>query len=85
MINNIDDWESVSGLAAALSLEGRGFARNENFKDAEKQLRRAIAIDTYCINAYQWLEYVLDAQGRFDESCWVRELQRRAMLEMMME
>ena len=82
MIDNLDGWESVSGLALALSLEARKFALEENFEDAEKQLRRAIAFDTYCILAYEWLEYVLDAQERFDEACELRELKRRAALEL---
>ncbi len=82
MIDNFDGWESVDSLALALSLEGRRFANAENFEEAERQLRRAIAFDTYCFTAYEWLEYVLDAQERFDESCKVRELKRRSLLEM---
>ena len=84
MINTLDGWESINGLAFALSLEGRRFVREGNFHDAEKQLRRAIAIDTYCLDAYEWLEYVLDAQERFDESCLIHELRRRAILEIML-
>ena len=82
MINSLDGWESVTGLALALSLEARMFASEGNFEDAERQLRRAIAFDTYCLLAYEWLEYVLDAQERFDEACEVRELRRRAALEL---
>ena len=85
MIDSLDGWESVSGLALALSLEGRNFAREGNFEDAEKQLRRAIAFDTYCLVAYKWLEYVLDAQGRFDEACELRTLRRRSVLELTLE
>jgi hypothetical protein len=82
MIDSLEGWESVSGLALALCLEGRRFAFDGNFEDAEKQLRRAIAFDTYCLVAYEWLEYVLDAQERFDDACELRELKRRAALEM---
>ena len=81
MIESLDGWESVDELALALSLEGRMFASEGNLEDAEKQLRRAIACDTYCLLAYEWLEYVLDAQERFDEACEVRESKRRAVLE----
>jgi uncharacterized protein HemY len=82
MIDSLDGWESVDDLALALSLEGRLFASEGNYAEAEKQLRRAIAFDTYCITAYEWLEYVLDAQERFDEACEVREFKRRAALEL---
>lgn len=82
MIESLDGWESVDSLALALSLEGRMFASEGNLEDAEKQLRRAIAADTYCLMAYEWLEYVLDAQERFDESCELRELKRRSALEL---
>ena len=81
MIDSLDGWESVDGLAMALCLEARTLAMEGNLEAAEKQLRRAIAFDTYCIKAYEWLEYVLDAQERFDESCDLRELKRRSMLE----
>lgn len=82
MIDNLDDWDSVSSLSLALSFEGRDLAQDKNFEDAEKQLRRAIAFDTYCFMAYEWLEYVLDAQERFDESSEVRAAKRRSALEM---
>jgi len=85
MINDLDGWESVSKLALALSLEGRRFAREGNFHDAEKQLRRALAVDVYCMAAYVWLEYVLDEQERFDEACFIRILERRAKVEMAIE
>jgi tetratricopeptide (TPR) repeat protein len=81
MIDTLDGWESVSSLALALSEEARVLASEGNLAEAEKQLRRAIAFDTYCLKAYEWLEYVLDAQGRFDESCDVRALKRRSMSE----
>jgi hypothetical protein len=81
MIDTLDGWESVDNLAMALCLEARDFVLEGNFEAAEKQLRRAIAFDTYCIRAYEWLEYVLDAQERFDEACDLRDLKRRSMLE----
>ena len=82
MIDTLDGWESVDSLAIALCLEARDFALEGNLEDAERQLRRALACDTYCIPAYQWLEYVLDAQERFDEACELRDLKRRSLLEM---
>jgi hypothetical protein len=82
MIDTLDDWESVDNLALALCLEAREFALTGDLETAEKQLRRAIAFDTYCLKAYEWLEYVLDAQERFDEACDLRDFKRRSMLEM---
>lgn len=82
MIENPEDWESVQGLALALCLEARDFLRGGDLESAERQLRRAIACDTYCLPAYGWLEYVLDSQGRFDEASELRELKRRAALEL---
>lgn len=82
MINTLDGWESVSGLALALCLEARDFILEGNLESAEKQLRRAIAFDTYCFKAYEWLEYVLDAQERYDDASNLRALKRRSSLEM---
>jgi hypothetical protein len=85
MINTLDDWESVENLALALCVEARDFLRCGDFEAAEKQLRRAIAVDTYCLKAYEWLEYVLDAQERFNEACELRDFKRRAELELALE
>ncbi len=84
MIESLDGWESAHGLAQALCLEARDFLLKGDLQSAEKQLRRAIAFDTYCLPAYDWLEYALDLQERFDEACELHELKRRSMREMLM-
>ena len=82
MIDTLDGWESIDGLALALCLEARALVVEGDLAAAEKQLRRAIAFDTYCVRAYEWLEYVLDLQERFDESCALREMKRRCAQEL---
>ena len=82
MIDTFDGWESVEGLALALSQEARKLLLEDDLAGAETQLRRAIAFDTYCLPAYEWLEYVLDVQERFDEACELRQYKHRAELEL---
>lgn len=62
----------LSEIADNLFLGARELARFGYFVDAEKQLRQAIAIDTYCFQAYNLLEYVLEAQDRVGESHDIR-------------
>ena len=81
MIDDCEGWESLDGLAMALCLEARDFILEGDMENAEKQLRRALACDTYCFRAYEWLEYVLDAQERYEEAGELRNLKRRSLLE----